>query len=262
MTRLVGLVQARMGSTRLPGKVMKPLAGVPLVGHIFDRLLATPGVSGVVLSTTRDPRNDPLVEYARGRGIPTDRGPREDDIAERLHRSAGLAEADAILKVNGDCPLIDPAILARMTQAWFADTGLDYVSNKIVWTWPEGLSAEIISRRALAWCDDNLNDASERELVASWICDRPDRFRRRSIEGERDLTAYGWAVDTPDDFDFVAQIFDALHQDGRIFGLEEILDLLEQQKGPGAVTLLPEKGKTPAANKATAKKTPSPAEAQ
>ena len=85
MTRLVGLVQARMGSTRLPGKVMKPLAGIPLVGHIFDRLLATPGVAGLVLSTTQDPRDDPLVEYAGSRGIPTDRGPREDDIAERLH---------------------------------------------------------------------------------------------------------------------------------------------------------------------------------
>lgn len=211
---------------------MKPLAGVPLVGHIFDRLLATPGVSGLVLSTTQDPRDDPLVEYASSRGIPTDRGPREDDIAERLHRSAGLADAEAILKVNGDCPLIDPAILARMTQAWLADRDLDYVSNKIVWTWPEGLSAEIISRRALAWCDDNLTDAAERELVANWIRDHPDRFHRLSIEGERDLSAYGWAVDTPDDFDFVARIFEALHQDSRIFGLEEILDLLEQQEAP------------------------------
>ena len=230
MTRLVGLVQARMGSTRFPGKVMKPLAGIPLVGRIFDRLLATPGGSGLVLSTTQDPRDDPLVEYANGRGIPTDRGPREDDIAERLHRSAGLAEAAAILKVNGDCPLIDPAIMARMTQAWLADTDLDYVSNKIVWTWPEGLSAEIISRRALAWCDDNLTEPSEREFVANWIRDHPDRFRRLSIEGQRDLSTHGWAVDTEADFEFVAGIFAALHQDGRIFGLEEVLDLLEQQK--------------------------------
>ncbi len=232
MTRLVGLVQARMGSIRFPGKVMQPLAGVPLVGHIFDRLLATPGVSGLVLSTTQDPRDDPLVAYARSRGIAADRGPREDDIADRLHRSAGLAEADAIVKVNGDCPLIDPAIIARMTQAWLADPALDYVSNKIVWTWPEGLSAEIISRRALAWCDDNLTDPADREFVANWIRDHPDRFRRLSIEGDRDLSAHGWAVDTPDDFDFVVRIFDALHQDGQIFGLEEILDLLEQQKTP------------------------------
>lgn len=232
MTRLIGLVQARMGSTRLPGKVMKPLAGVPLVGHIFDRLLATPGVSGLVLSTTQDSCDDSLVEYASGRGIPVDRGPHEDDIAERLRRSIDLVEAEAILKVNGDCPLIDPAILARMTLAWLADTDLDYVSNKIVWTWPEGLSAEIISRRALAWCDEVLTDASERELVANWIRDHPDRFRQLSIEGERDLSSYGWTVDTPEDFDFVARIFAALHQDGRLFGLNEVLELLEQQKAP------------------------------
>lgn len=229
MTRLVGLVQARMGSTRLPGKVMRPLAGMPLVGHIFDRLLATPGVSRLVLSTTQDPRDDPLVAYARSRGIPTDRGPREDDIAERLHRSAELADTDAILKINGDCPLIDPAILARLTHAWLADPALDYVSNKIVWTWPEGLSAEIISRRALAWCDDNLADPVDREFVANWVRDHPERFRRLSIEGDRDLSAHGWAVDTPEDFDFVAGIFDALHRDGQIFGLDDILDFLEQQ---------------------------------
>lgn len=212
-----------MGSTRLPGKVMMPLAAVPLVGHIFDRLLATPDISGLVLSTTQDPRNEPLVEYALGRDIPVDRGPREDDIAARLHASTCLAEADAVLKVNGDCPLIDPAIMAQMTQAWLADTDLDYVSNKIVWTWPEGLSAEIISRRALAWCDDNLADATDRELVANWIRDHPDRFRRLSIEGARDLSAHGWAVDTVEDFDFVAGIFDALYQEGQIFGIDEVL---------------------------------------
>ncbi len=232
MTRLVGLVQARMGSTRLPGKVMRPLARMPLVGHIFDRLLATPGVSGLVLSTTQDPRNDPLVEYVRSRGIPADRGPREDDIAERLNRSAGLAEADAIVKVNGDCPLIDPAILARLTHAWLADPALDYVSNKIVWTWPEGLSAEIISRRALAWCDDNLTAPVDREFVANWVRDHPERFRRLSIEGDRDLTGHGWAVDTPDDFAFVARIFDALYQDDQIFGLDDILAFLEQHDAP------------------------------
>ena len=234
MTGLVGLVQARMASTRLPGKVMRPLAGVPLVGHIFDRLLATPGVSGLVLSTTQDARDDPLAAYAIGRGIPVDRGPDTDDIAARLHNAAQLVDARAILKVNGDCPLVDPAVLARLTQAWMTDRHLDYVSNKIVWTWPEGLSAEIISRRALAWCDDNLRDAADREFVANWVRDRPERFPRLSVEGERDLSEYGWAVDTPEDFDFVARIFDDLYQGDPIFGFEKVLDWLNQQTLPAA----------------------------
>ena len=220
--RIAGLVQARMGSTRLPRKVMLPLAGRPLVGHIFDRLRRVGGLSGLVLATTRDPANDPLAAFAAAEGALVFRARGEDDIAERLAGAAALAGADAVLKVNGDCPLVDPAVLALLVER-FRRGDVDYVSNKIVWTWPEGLSAEVIGRRALDWCDANLSAASEREFVANWIRDHGERFRVASVEGPRDLSRHRWTVDTPEDYAFMQRLFAALHPGDPVFGLDAVL---------------------------------------
>lgn len=229
MTKIAGLIQARMGSSRLPGKVMRRLAGQPLVGHIIDRLQATSGLEGIVLATTVDPVNAPLIAYAQKRKVQVYQAQGEDDIAERLHGAVRLTHADAILKINGDCPLVDPNVLSQLVAAFHANDDLDYVSNKIVWTWPEGLSAEAISKNALAWCDTNLTSPEDRELVANWIRDHPDRFAHQSIEGERDLTAHKWSVDTPEDFSFMTRIFDVLYEQSRIFSTDDVLALLERE---------------------------------
>lgn len=222
--RIVGLVQARMGSQRLPEKVMRPICGMPLIGHIFDRLQAVSRLDGIVLATTADPRNDLLVDYARRRGISVHREKAEDDIAARLHGAAALVSADAILKVNGDCPMIDPAILRRMLEAWNENPEIDYISNKIIWTWPEGMSAEVIGMPALQWCNDHLETAQDRELVANWIRDHTDRFARISIESGLDGHA-GFptlAVDTPEDLAEAERIFAALYGANPLFGFSEI----------------------------------------
>jgi spore coat polysaccharide biosynthesis protein SpsF (cytidylyltransferase family) len=223
--KIVGLVQARMGSMRLPRKVMLPLAGRPLIGHIFDRLGRVDDLAGLVLATTADPRNDPLVAFAAEEGAIVYRALAEDDIAERLAGAAALAGADAILKVNGDCPLVDPTVL-NLLVARFRRADVDYVSNKIVWTWPEGLSAEMIAASALFWCDENLKTAEEREFVANWIRDHRDRFRVASVEGPRDLTRHRWTVDTVEDYALMQRIFDALYPHDPLFGLDAVLSHL------------------------------------
>ena len=158
MKNLVGLIQARMGSKRLPGKVMKPLADKPLVGHIYQRLVACSQIKTVVLATTQDPLNNSLVDYCIDLGMKVYRDPNEDDIASRLYNSAKFVNADAVLKVNADCPLIDPQILQQLILGYYSDDSLDYISNKIKWTLPEGYSAEIISYNALKWCASNLKN--------------------------------------------------------------------------------------------------------
>ncbi len=228
--KVVGLVQARMGSTRLPSKVLKPLAGRPLVGHIFDRLRATAGVDALVLATTTDARNDPLVAFAALEGVLAFRAVGEDDIAERLAGAMRLASADAILKVNGDCPLVDPAVLASLVGR-FRTGNVDYVSNKIRWTWPEGLSAEVIGRAPVEWCDANLRTAQDREFMANLIRDDRTRFRVASLEGPQDLTRYKWSVDTAEDLAEVEAIFDALWPSNPLFGLTEILAHIEHRAG-------------------------------
>lgn len=223
--KIVGLVQARMGSVRLPQKVMLPLAGRPLIGHIFDRLRRVDNLTGIVLATTADPRNDPLAAFAAEEGALVYRARTEDDIAERLAGAAALVGADAILKVNGDCPLVDPAVLALLVTR-FRRGDVDYASNKIVWTWPEGLSAEVIAASALVWCDANLETAEDREFVANWIRDHRDRFRVASVEGTRDLTRHGLTVDTAEDYALMQRIFDALYPHDPVFGLDAILSHL------------------------------------
>lgn len=224
--KISGVVQARMGSTRLPGKVMMPLAGVPLVGHVFQRLQATRGLCGVVLATTTNPRNDELVAYASDCGIRAFRSVEEDDIASRLVGAVRLSGADAILKVNADCPMVDPSVLGLLVEC-FLSGNFDYVSNKIRWTWPEGLSAEVIGRAALEDCDQGLSNPVDREFVANLIRDSPDRYRVRSVEGPEDLTALKLSVDTPEDLKDAAMIFDALYPDDRLFGIDAIRAYLE-----------------------------------
>jgi spore coat polysaccharide biosynthesis protein SpsF len=226
--RIAGLIQARMGSSRLPGKVMRPIGGKPVVGHIIDRIERVSGLCGVVLATTVDPRNDPLVDYVKSRAVLVYREPDEDDIAARLLGAARVVQADAILKLNGDCPLADPGILQDMVDTFRVDPSVDYVSNKIVWTYPEGLSAEVIATRALAWCASALTDPEDRELVANYIRDHTARFTVRSMIGDRDLSRHRWVIDTQEDFAFVSRIFEVLAPQGSVFGLDSILRAVER----------------------------------
>lgn len=228
MTRVAGLVQARMGSSRLPGKVMLPICGVPLIGHIFDRLEKVAGLCGTVLATTADPRNDAMVDYARGRGIAVHRERDEEDLAARLLGSARLLQADAILKINGDCPLVDIPLAQRHVRVFLDSGGVDYVSNKIKWTYPEGLSTEVISQSALEWCNEHLANPEDRHLVANWVRDHPQQFKIVSITGDRDLSRHRWTVDTPEDFAFVRRVFEALDRTDHLFGLDDVLAFLKR----------------------------------
>jgi spore coat polysaccharide biosynthesis protein SpsF (cytidylyltransferase family) len=225
--RIAGLVQARMGSSRLPGKVMLSIRGRPMIGHLMDRIERVAGLAGIVVATTVDPRNDALADYARSRGVEVHRERGEDDIASRLLGAARLMRADAVLKVNGDCPLVDPAVLQQLVDAFRAAGEADYASNKVEWTFPEGLSAEVIATRALDWCAENLADPVDRELVANYIRDHRDRFKVVSVTSPRNLSRHRWVVDTPEDFVFITRIFDVLSSRGSVFGLDDILKAIE-----------------------------------
>lgn len=226
--KIAGVIQARMGSSRLPGKVMLPLADRPLVWHIIDRLRQVSGLDGIVLATTTDPRNDPLVAFCAEQGVPAFRERLEDDIVSRLLGAAELGKADALLKINADCPMIDPAILTLMVGRFQADPGVDMVCNWLRWTWPVGMNAELITRVALERCDRALETARDRELVMLYMRDHPREFRITSVEGDRDLRHLHWAVDTPEDYALVGRVFSALWRPGHAFGVADILDYLDR----------------------------------
>lgn len=232
--KVFGLVQARMGSARLPGKVMKPLAGIPLILHIHRRLSALTGLSGVVLATSSGSENDAMALLAADNGMLVARWPGDDDIAGRLTAALDISGADAFLKINADCPLADPALMQDVLEAFLAQRDADVACNKIVPSYPLGYSVELISARALRWCNDNLKTDEDRELVIKWILDRPDRFPAVSLSNSRDLSHLNLTVDTPDDYALMSGIFDALYPSNPLFGLDAVLDYLSRHTSESA----------------------------
>ncbi len=226
-----------MGSSRVPGKALLDLAGRPLIGHIIDKLRRVQRVSEIVLATTADPRNAPLIAFAESEGIGVFQHPAEDDLAGRF---AGVIEnwrGDFVLKASGDCPLIDVGVLQRMVDVALSDHEADFISNRINWSYPLGLSADVISRRAIEWCDRNLTLAEDRELFAAYIRDHADRFKVIPIVNHVNLSDHGWTVDEPADVEFVRRIFAGLYVPGGYFGLDDVLRYLEAEKRPpGAVS--------------------------
>lgn len=213
-----------MGSRRLPGKVLKEIQGKPLIWHIAHRVSLVNGLDSIVLATTVDPLNDPMENYATSQGWLCHREVDEDDIAGRMYHTLTLAQADAILKVNGDCLLIDPQEMNLAFQKFESDN-LDYLSNKVDRVVPWAASFEIISKKAITWAHENLETAEDRELTANYIKDRPDQFKSYSFVWEDirnlKLNEFDLTIDTAEDFEKVDELFASLFQSNNAFGLKE-----------------------------------------
>lgn len=221
--KIWGLIQARMGSTRLPGKVMKPLAGHPLIWHVGQRLGRVKGLTGIVLATTTDPRNDPMVAFAETQGWQVVRHSVEDDVAGRLTQALEVTGADAFLKVNGDCPIPEVSVLETLVEAYQNHPELDVVTNKKPLLPPLGLTAELVSKRAILWCERHLVSPEDRELTLKYVLDRPEQFPSLDVKpiGIAGLPA-DLMIDTADDYAAMSALFDVLYPKNPMFGLADI----------------------------------------
>ena len=224
----IAVIQARMGSSRVPGKAMIDLAGRPLIGHIFDRVRRIRNIGPIVLATTTDPRNERMIKFARMEDILVYSHSIEDDLAGRIAGAIRNLKGDTVLKVGGDCPFVDPSVLQIMVNTAIADPSLDFVSNRIEWSYPLGLSADVLSRRSIEWADKNLIKPDDRELFAIYIRDNPTQFKVFPIVHHQNLSHLGWTVDEPADVEFARYIFGKLYQPGYVFGMHEMLDLLKR----------------------------------
>jgi spore coat polysaccharide biosynthesis protein SpsF (cytidylyltransferase family) len=223
--RCVAIVQARVGSTRLPGKALFDIAGRPVVAHVLERALAIDGVDGAVLATTVDPADDALENFARQRDIPCTRGS-ENDVLDRFHQAVGEHPADVIVRVTADCPLLDPRVSGLVLAEYLRRAGdVDYVSNVHPPTYPDGLDTEVLSREALgrAWRDADL--PSDREHVTSYIWRNAGAFRLANVATEPSRAHLRWTVDERADLEFVRAVYARLYR-GSIFGMEAVLELL------------------------------------
>ncbi len=224
MSGVLAILQARMGSARLPGKVMAPILGAPMIERQVERLRRARACAALVVATTTEPSDDALAAWCDERGLACFRGSR-DDVLDRFHAAAAPRAPTHVVRLTADCPLADWRLIDRLVDACLAE-GWDFGSTALHPTWPDGLDAEIVTWPALerAWREARLR--SEREHVTPWIYGHPELFRLGEIRGERDLSQLRWTVDTQDDLEFVRAVYESLYPGDRAFVTEDVLRLL------------------------------------
>lgn len=233
--RVVAVVQARTGSTRLPAKVLAPVAGAALLQRMLERVRAARQLDDLVVATTADPADEPIRSLCRARGWRCVSG-HPTDLIERHLLAAAEAEADVVVKIPSDCPLIDPRIIDRVVGFFRQANGaLDFVSNLHPASYPDGCDVEVMTRAALERAGREATRPLEREHTTPYLWDQPGRFRVANVTWETGLDysmSHRLTIDYPEDLAFVRAVFNELHlrTDGPggapPFSLGDILKLL------------------------------------
>lgn len=206
---VIVIIQARIGSTRLTGKVLRPLAGRPMVGHVISRAARIPGIDGVVVAIPELPEDDPLAAYLST--VPETevvRGPSEDVLARYL-LAASIHRAQTIIRITADCPLLCPEISGRVLREFGRSAATDYASNTLERTYPRGLDTEVVSRRALEVAGREAARIADREHVTPFIWRQPERFVLQGVRDRQNNSDLRWTVDTEEDLRLVARLCDA-----------------------------------------------------
>jgi spore coat polysaccharide biosynthesis protein SpsF len=238
--RTLCVVQARAGSTRLPGKVLADLAGRPMLRFLLDRLVRA-RVDDVVVATSAEARDDAVADVARAAGVAVVRGS-EHDVLDRFVTALdalGARPTDHVVRVTADCPLTDPALVERVV-ARHVGTGADFTSNTLPRTFPKGLDVEVATVAALRTAHAEAGDGSEREHVMPFLYRRPERFRLANVRNAEPLGHERWTVDTADDLERVRAIC-ARMGENPYFGWRAVLEAVGRAAGPepGEVALRP-----------------------
>jgi glutamate-1-semialdehyde 2,1-aminomutase len=197
-----------MGSTRFPDKVMRPIGAVPVIGLLLERLSGSKHIDEIVVATSVAPRNDRLAAYLEGKGYRVFRGS-ENDVLDRYYHAARFCGADTVVRVTGDCPLIDPGLVDRIIES-FRSGNFDYVSNTITPTYPDGLDAEVFSFSALERAWHAATQPADREHVTGFL-KHSGHFRVHNLADAVDRSAERWTVDEPADFEVIERVFKYFH---------------------------------------------------
>jgi spore coat polysaccharide biosynthesis protein SpsF len=226
--KIVAIIQARMGSTRLPGKVLKDILGKPMLWHLINRLEHARLVDKIIIATSDNKGDRPIISFAEENEIPCYAGS-DVDLLDRLYQAAKKFGADAVVRITGDCPLVDPAVVDKVTKAYLDnEDSFDYVSNVHPPTYPDGLDTEIFSFQALKRAWEEVKEPFRREWITTNFFEHPKKYRLGNVEYDEDLSYMRWTVDYEDDFDFVTQIYERLYEEDRVFLMEDVLNLLRQ----------------------------------
>lgn len=231
----LAIVQARMTSSRLPGKVMRELHGAPMIARQLERIKRARMVSGVVVATSTDTSDDPLVVYLAAHGYEVVRGSLKDVLA-RFVRTIDKYQPESIVRLTADCPLISPTVIDEVVETYLASS-VEYCSNTLTPTYPDGLDVEVVRASVLRKVHDAATDPHEREHVTLGVYRHPERFTLLNYADPsgRNRSDLRWTVDNADDFAFVQWVYAALHDSNPAFDYSDVVELIER---------VPEKSRT------------------
>lgn len=222
---IIAVVQARMGSTRLPNKVMRPIDGMPMISILLARLARSALLNGIVVATSEDPANRPLINHVKAVGFACFAGS-ENNVLDRVVGAARSQKADIIVRITADCPLTDPVMVDDCIRK-FQIEGVDYLSNSVPPTFPDGLDVEIMSIGALEHARRETDCQYDREHVTPYLR-RPGKFKTSVFNNSEDLSGLRWTVDEQADLDVVSRIFEHFAPDIH-FGWGDVLTLRHQK---------------------------------
>lgn len=226
--KVVIIVQARMTSTRLPGKVLKEVLGKSLLEYQIERLKRVESAENIIIATTVNETDQPIIELCKRLSIDYFRGS-ETDVLSRYYQAALAYRADVAVRVTSDCPLIDPWVINQVIQ-YYLDNQFeyDYVSNSLERTYPRGMDTEVFSFKALKEAFQEATAQPDREHVTPFIHRQPERYHLGHVKYSEDYSHYRWTVDTLEDFELVQKIIEALYPSNPEFTLEDCLRLLKR----------------------------------
>ena len=223
---ILAILQARMSSTRLPGKVLRPLAGGPMILRQIERTRRSRLIDLLVVATSDDKTDDVLTDVLEGKGVEVFRGPLDDVLARYLGALEAKGPADHVVRMTADCPFIDWQVIDAVIQA-HVEAGVDYTAN--TWerrTFPRGLDVDVVTSAVLRQAAAEATDPYDREHVLPFIYRRPDRYSLQGFSQERDEGELRWTVDLPEDLAFASAVYDALYPDNPAFTSEDVRGFL------------------------------------
>lgn len=230
--KILAIIQARTGSTRLPGKVFLPLAGEPLLLRMYQRVKRSVSLDEIVIATSNNPSDDIVEKFCHENNIKCFRGD-ENDLLDRHYKAALEFQATHVVKIPSDCPLIDPAVIDRVVKLYLAKkNSFDYVSNLHPATYPDGNDVEIMPVEILEIAWKEATKDFEREHTTPFIWENPDRFRIGNDTWETGLDfsmSHRFTIDYEEDYKFISAIFDELYYSKEFFSLCDVMQLLDKK---------------------------------
>lgn len=227
--KVVAIIQARMGSSRLPGKVLKDIAGKPMLGRVVERTQKAKMIDEVVIATTLDTSDDAVAEFCCSVRIQCFRGS-VFDVLDRFYQAARSFTADIVVRLTGDCPLLDPELIDKAIVE-LESNNLDFAANRLPppWkrTYPVGLDVEVCTFAALERAWKEAEKPFEREHVMPYLYDEKDRFRVSVLEADEDHSDQRWTVDTPEDLELMRKVY-GYFKNIKAFSWKDVLDYFKE----------------------------------